>query len=164
MVPSTEMPSSLKKSNEGAESFNADDVNGAKKEMSQKEITLQEELDVRDRVDMYRNYLIYCMSGDVMQMPMGGTVVLERDASEFGRLSQLGDVLGLTQLDVMKVHTDMAEEAYRNQVKNLIILHCSAYELKVTSKRIQRELVQELKCSMHHISHRSTFEYGNYNR
>lgn len=55
-----------------------------------------------------------------MAMPMGGTVVLERDTSEFGRLSQLGDILGLSPMDVMKVHTDMAEDAYRNQVKAIL--------------------------------------------
>lgn len=125
------MPSSLKKSTQGAESFKAEDGSGTSKETSQKQITLGDDLDVRDRVDMYRNYLIYCMSGDVMQMPMGGTVVLERDASEFGRLSQLGDVLGLTPMDVMKVHTDMAEDAYRNQVNNSRCIVCIIYQLRV---------------------------------
>lgn len=114
------MPSSLKKSKEGAESFKESDEVGDVKMSSQKEITLREDLDLRDRVDIYRNYLIYCMSGDVLSMPMGGTVVLERDTSEFGRLSQLGDVLGLSPMDVMKVHTDMAEDAYRNQVKAIL--------------------------------------------
>ncbi|GMH36433.1 hypothetical protein BSKO_04301 [Bryopsis sp. KO-2023] len=114
------MPSSLKKSKEGAESFKESDEVGDVKMSSQKEITLKEDLDLRDRVDIYRNYLIYCMSGDVLSMPMGGTVVLERDTSEFGRLSQLGDVLGLSPMDVMKVHTDMAEDAYRNQVKAIL--------------------------------------------
>ena len=42
---------------------------------SQKEITLKEELDIRDRKDIYRNFLLYCMSGDVVALPMGTQVV-----------------------------------------------------------------------------------------
>lgn len=87
---------------------------------SQKEITLKEDLDERDRIDIYRNYLLYCMSGDVISMPMGGVVMLERDNTEFGRLSQLGDVLGLTPVHVMQVHTDLAEQAFRQQVKAVL--------------------------------------------
>ena len=40
---------------------------------SQKEITLKNELDARDRLDIYRNFLLYCMSGDVVALPMGST-------------------------------------------------------------------------------------------
>lgn len=60
------------------------------------------------------------MSGDVISMPMGGSVVLERDNTEFGRLSQLGDILGLAPMEVAKVHTDLAEQAFRQQVKNAL--------------------------------------------
>ena len=38
---------------------------------SQKEITLREELDQKDRVDIYRNFLLYCMSGNVINIGMG---------------------------------------------------------------------------------------------
>lgn len=87
---------------------------------SQKEITLRDDLDEKDRIDIYRNYLLYCMSGDAISMPMGGTVMLERDNTEFGRLSQLGDILGLTPMNVMKVHSDLAEQAFRQQVKAVL--------------------------------------------
>lgn len=40
-----------------------------------------------------------------------------RDEDEFTRLSQLGDILGLTQMDVYSVHTGLAEQAYRQQVQ-----------------------------------------------
>jgi hypothetical protein len=33
----------------------------------------------------------------------GTTVVVERDSSEFARLAQLGDILGLNQFDVASV-------------------------------------------------------------
>ena len=72
---------------------------------SQKEITLAEDLDKRDRLDIYKNFLLYCMQGDVVTLPMGGTMVVERDQSEFQRLGNLGDVLGLNQMDVMEVHS-----------------------------------------------------------
>ncbi len=72
---------------------------------SQKEVTLAEDLELRDRSDIYRNFLLYCMSGDVVALPMGTTVVVERDSSEFARLAQLGDVLGLSQFDVSSVRS-----------------------------------------------------------
>jgi len=40
---------------------------------SQKEITLRDDLDARDRLDIYRNFLLYCMSGDVVALPMGSS-------------------------------------------------------------------------------------------
>lgn len=83
---------------------------------SQKEITLANDLALRDRQDIYRNFLLYCMSGDVVALPMGSTVVVERDESEFARLSQLGEVLGLSNFDVSHVHRELAETAFRNQV------------------------------------------------
>eukprot|EP00210_Caulerpa_lentillifera_P002696 g2576.t1 len=113
-------PSTLSKATKAKEDFESgkDEIgNSGVKMTSQKEITLKNELEERDRLDIYRNYLLYCMSGDVISMPMGGSVVLERDNTEFGRLSQLGDILGLSQFDVMKVHSDLAEQAFRQQVK-----------------------------------------------
>ena len=91
---------------------------------SQKEITLANDLALRDRQDIYRNFLLYCMSGDTVALPMGSTVVVERDESEFARLSQLGEVLGLSQFDVAHVHKELAETAFRNQVSTaLLLLH-----------------------------------------
>jgi hypothetical protein len=198
---------------------------------SQKEINLKNDLDIRDRLDIYRNFLLYCMSGDVVSLPMGSTgsflafpflfcdrldvhhnflpycmsgnivstptgstdlqpgpvflyffpffcgknsskcacllhspciahctstfskyfgtahdaslaasapawllnlsllfpaVVVERDSSEFARLSQLGDVLGLNPLEISQVHTGLAEQAYRNQVQQVASTPSSA--------------------------------------
>jgi hypothetical protein len=58
---------------------------------------------LQERVEIYKTYLMFCMSGDVVNLPMGGTIVVERDEQEFARLSQLGDLLGLTPVDVYKV-------------------------------------------------------------
>lgn len=40
---------------------------------SQKEINLGKDLEMRDRKDTYRNFLLFCVSGDVVQLPMGST-------------------------------------------------------------------------------------------
>lgn len=75
------------------------------KMITQKEITLAEDLDKRDRLDIYKSFLLFCMSGDAVSLPMGSMMVVERDQSEFQRLAQLGDVLGLNQMDVAEVHS-----------------------------------------------------------
>ncbi|KAL4860244.1 hypothetical protein ACK3TF_000429 [Chlorella vulgaris] len=87
---------------------------------SQKDITVAEDLDLRDRTDIYKNFLLYCMTGDVVQGPMGVTMVTERDDGEFARLSQLGDILGLSQMDVGQVHQGMAEQAFKQQVQSVL--------------------------------------------
>lgn len=56
-------------------------------------------------------------------------MVVERDASEFARLSQLGDVLGLSPLEVSSVHSQLAEQAYRNQVQSVRACALVAYEV-----------------------------------
>ena len=55
----------------------------------------------------------------MITLPMGGTIVLERDQSEFTRLSQLGDILALSQMDVYSTHQDMAEQAFKSQAENM---------------------------------------------
>jgi len=87
---------------------------------SQKDITLGKDLELRDRVDIYRSFLLYCMTGDVMQGPMGVQMVTERDEGEFARLAQLGDVLGLSQMDIYGVHQSLAEQAFKSQVQNIM--------------------------------------------
>eukprot|EP01025_Chloroclados_australasicus_P017172 TRINITY_DN18743_c1_g1_i1.p1 TRINITY_DN18743_c1_g1~~TRINITY_DN18743_c1_g1_i1.p1 ORF type:complete len:1134 (-),score=210.36 TRINITY_DN18743_c1_g1_i1:514-3858(-) len=93
---------------------------GRKVEMkSQKEINLRDVLSERDREETYKLYLMYTMSGDVISMPMGGQIVVERDEQEFARLSQLGDILGLNQFEVYKVHQGIAEQAFKAQVEGI---------------------------------------------
>ena len=72
----------------------------------QKEVTLAADLPLNQRQDLYRNYLLYCMTGDQVYAPMGTTITIERDATEFERLSQLGDVLGLSPLDVSQARPE----------------------------------------------------------
>jgi hypothetical protein len=63
---------------------------------------------------------MYSMSGDVVELPVGGVIrkkssLVTRQA-EMNRLQQLGDILGMSQLEVNAVHTDLAEQAYKSQV------------------------------------------------
>lgn len=98
-------PSTLSKTQKAAEAPSPElEEAGVTMIKSQREINLASDLDKRDRTDIYKNFLLYCMQGDVVSLPMGGTMIVERDQSEFQRLSQLGDVLGLNQMDVAEVH------------------------------------------------------------
>ncbi len=86
---------------------------------SQREVTLAADLDAADRKGVYKQYLLYCMTGDVVQGPMGVQMVTERDDSEFARLAALGDVLGLDQMAVAEVHQGLAEQAFKAQVQSV---------------------------------------------
>lgn len=46
-------------------------------------------------------------------------VQVQRDQAEFARLAQLGDILGLNQLDIHAVHTGLAEQAFSSQVQGV---------------------------------------------
>lgn len=55
--------------------------------------------------------------GGGLSAPRRRAVVVERDSSEFARLSQLGDILGLSPLKMSSVHSQLAEQAYRAQAQ-----------------------------------------------
>ena len=57
---------------------------------------------------------MFCMTGDQVNAPMGVRINIERDQSEFKRLSQLGDILGLNMMEVGQVHKDLADKAFRD--------------------------------------------------
>ncbi|QDZ24024.1 chloroplast envelope inner membrane translocon protein TIC110 [Chloropicon primus] len=126
-------PSTLKKAKSG-------DSKQSAKERGQKVITLKEEMDVRDRTDLYRQYLLYCMQGEVRKLGMGSSIVLERDESEFARLIQLGDVLGLTEVDTMQVHQSLAEQAFKNQAQQMVSGSTLTEEKKEALKDLQTKL------------------------
>lgn len=52
---------------------------------------------------------------------VGDAVTVARDASEFERLQELGDVLGLTPMDTNSVRLDLAEKGFRQQVQEVQI-------------------------------------------
>ncbi|BBN00217.1 hypothetical protein MPTK1_1g27360 [Marchantia polymorpha subsp. ruderalis] len=87
---------------------------------SQSEITLKDDLELRERSDLYRTYLLYCLSGETTGMPMGTQIVTQRDSSEFVRLGQLGTILGLSQMEVAEVHKGLAEQAFKQQAQVIL--------------------------------------------
>lgn len=86
----------------------------------QKAITLAKDLELRERVDTYRNFLLFCLSGEEVKQPFGGSITIERDPIEFTRLAQLGDILGLGPLDVAGVQSELAETAFRAQAQQVL--------------------------------------------
>lgn len=83
----------------------------------QKEINLAADLDAGTRGEIYKNYLMYTMSGDVVELPVGGTIRKKTNMAarqqEMARLSQLGDLLGMTNLEINQVHQVGGGEALR---------------------------------------------------
>ncbi|XP_024401478.1 protein TIC110, chloroplastic [Physcomitrium patens] len=105
---------SLKKTKPGAQ------LEGRMEKSSQNEITVRDELELRERTDLYRTYLIYCLSGETTGMPMGTQIVTQRDDTEFVRLGQLGQILGMTSKEVADVHKGLAEQAFSQQAKVIL--------------------------------------------
>jgi hypothetical protein len=66
---------------------------------------------------------MYSMSGDVVELPVGGVIRKKNSAvtqqAEMQRLSQLGDILGMSPLEVRAVQQDLASQAYKQQVRGL---------------------------------------------
>jgi hypothetical protein len=79
---------------------------------------------ISPRAELYKTYLMYSMSGDVVELPVGGVIRkktnLAARQAEMTRLQQLGDLLGMNQLEVAAVHNDLAEQAYRNQAQEVL--------------------------------------------
>ncbi|KAK2652948.1 hypothetical protein Ddye_012804 [Dipteronia dyeriana] len=81
----------------------------------QTEITLKDDLPERDRTDLYKTYLLYCLTGEVRTIPFGAQITTKRDDSEYLLLNQLGGIFGLTQKEIVDVHRGLAEQAFRQQ-------------------------------------------------
>jgi hypothetical protein len=86
----------------------------------QKTVTLREEMDSVTAQGIYQDYLMFCMQGDTVNAPMGVQITIERDQSEFTRLTQLGDILGLNQMEVGSVHKGLADKAFRAQAEQML--------------------------------------------
>jgi hypothetical protein len=86
----------------------------------QKTVNLREEMDPVTSQGIYQDYLMFCMQGDTVNAPMGVQITIERDQSEFTRLTQLGDILGLNQMEVGTVHKGLADKAFRAQAEQLL--------------------------------------------
>jgi hypothetical protein len=64
---------------------------------------------------------MYSMSGDVVELPVGGVIRKKNSAvtqqAEMQRLGQLADILGMSPLEVRAVQQDLAGQAFKQQVR-----------------------------------------------
>jgi len=86
----------------------------------QTEITLRDDLPERDRTDVYKTFLTFCLTGDVTTIPFGIQIRKKKDDSEYVFLNQLGGILGMTGKEIMDVHRGLAEQAFRQQAEVLL--------------------------------------------
>ena len=81
----------------------------------QTEITLKDDLPERERTDLYKTYLLYCLTGEMTKIPFDAEITTKKDDSEFVLLNQLGGILGLGANEIVEVHRSLAEQAFRQQ-------------------------------------------------
>lgn len=112
----------------------------AEAEAAQKEITLAQDLPLNQRQELYRTFLLYCLTGDQVYAPMGTTITIERDQSEFARLSQLGEVLGMNMMEVADVHRGLAEQAFRSNAENILADGMLTSDKKEKLDELQKQL------------------------
>ncbi|KAF8397149.1 hypothetical protein HHK36_016056 [Tetracentron sinense] len=86
----------------------------------QTEITLKDDLPERDRTDLYKTYLLFCLTGEVANIPFGAQITTKKDNSEYLLLNQLGGILGLTGKEIVEVHRGLAEQAFRQQAEVIL--------------------------------------------
>ncbi|XP_071741800.1 protein TIC110, chloroplastic [Rutidosis leptorrhynchoides] len=86
----------------------------------QTDITLKDDLPERDRMDLYKTYLLYCLTGEVTRVPFGAQITTKKDDSEYVFLKQLGGILGLTDKEIVDVHRSLAEQAFRQQAEVIL--------------------------------------------
>eukprot|EP00262_Sarcandra_glabra_P000062 TRINITY_DN1007_c0_g1_i1.p1 TRINITY_DN1007_c0_g1~~TRINITY_DN1007_c0_g1_i1.p1 ORF type:complete len:1009 (+),score=231.90 TRINITY_DN1007_c0_g1_i1:113-3139(+) len=86
----------------------------------QTEITLQDDLSERDKTDLYKTYLLFCLSGEVTVVPFGAQITTKKDNSEYLLLSQLGGILGMTGKEIVEVHRSLAEQAFKQQAQVIL--------------------------------------------
>ncbi|KAK7300831.1 hypothetical protein RJT34_11682 [Clitoria ternatea] len=86
----------------------------------QTEITLKDDLPERDRTDLYKTYLLFCLTGEVTRIPFGAQITTKKDDSEYLLLNQLGGILGLSGKEIVEVHRSLAEQAFRQQAEVIL--------------------------------------------
>ncbi|KAL2899358.1 hypothetical protein RDABS01_024440 [Bienertia sinuspersici] len=86
----------------------------------QTEISVKDDLSDRERADLYKTYLLYCITGDVTKIPFGAQITTKKDNTEYLYLNQLGDILGLSRKEIVEVHRGLAEQAFRQQAEVIL--------------------------------------------
>ncbi|KAH9605717.1 hypothetical protein KSS87_007724 [Heliosperma pusillum] len=86
----------------------------------QSEITVKDDLSERERADLYKTYLLYCITGEVTKIPFGAQITTKKDNTEYLYLNQLGGILGLSRKEIVEVHRSLAEQAFRQQAEVIL--------------------------------------------
>jgi hypothetical protein len=105
-----------------------------------KKLNLASDLDLKDRLAIYKNYLQYCITGDVAKLGLGSTIALEKNQKEFAYLKKLGDILGLSDLDIANTHQNIAETAFKMQVNQII----AKGDFNLSKKRMIKDIQKKL--------------------
>ncbi|CAN0903773.1 Protein TIC110, chloroplastic [Linum grandiflorum] len=87
-------------------------------EPAQTGINLKDDLPLRDRTDLFRKYLIFCLSGEVQALPFGASS--KPGKSEFVFLTRLGEIFGLTAKEIVDVHKEVAEKTFKKQAEEIL--------------------------------------------
>eukprot|EP00747_Dinoflagellata_sp_TGD_P155668 gnl/TRDRNA2_/TRDRNA2_177602_c0_seq1.p2 gnl/TRDRNA2_/TRDRNA2_177602_c0~~gnl/TRDRNA2_/TRDRNA2_177602_c0_seq1.p2 ORF type:complete len:426 (+),score=1.15 gnl/TRDRNA2_/TRDRNA2_177602_c0_seq1:1679-2956(+) len=82
-------------------------------------VSVDKDLDLATRRHIYEDFLLYCRSGDVVQLGLGSTLSLELDHREFAKLATLQNILGLSDVDVSIAHQNIGEQAFRTEVEKM---------------------------------------------
>ncbi|KAL9236764.1 hypothetical protein vseg_011398 [Gypsophila vaccaria] len=86
----------------------------------QTDITVKDDLSERERADLYKTYLLYCITGEVTKIPFGAQITTKKDNTEYLYLNQLGGILGLSRKEIVEVHRSLAEQAFRQQAEVIL--------------------------------------------
>lgn len=98
----------------------SEEIAGKMGKPGQTEINLKDDLSERERADLYKTYLLYCLTGEVTRIPFGAQITTKKDDSEYLLLNQLGGILGLTVKEIVEVHRSLAEQAFRQQAEVIL--------------------------------------------
>ncbi|KAG5224982.1 chloroplast inner envelope family protein [Salix suchowensis] len=129
----------------------------------QTEINLKDDLSERERADLYKTYLLYCLTGEVTRIPFGAQITTKKDDSEYLLLNQLGGILGLTlsrpiladghltkarieQLNELQKQVGLPPEYAQKVIKNITTTKmAAALETAIIRGRLNMKQIRELK-------------------
>jgi hypothetical protein len=107
--------------------------------VTKKEIVLSEDIELKDRLNLYKKFLHYCVTGNVIELGLGSVITLEHEQKEFSYLKQLGTILGLNQLEISEVHQSMAESAFKMQAQSILTESNLSKEKNGANRRFKKK-------------------------
>lgn len=115
---------SLKKARQNKGSFG---------KQSQTVIDLKNDLPEEDRQEIYKKYLLYCLSAEVTRNPCGAEHNSKTNEYEYFSLSQLGGILALTDKAIVEAHKTVAEHQFWQDAEVILTDPSTSPEKKVAS-------------------------------